>query len=81
MLSTGFLFGFFDSENGGDVFLRNVGCISPDCRTYYPRRQKLIFEVAVVMSIYAIYAVTNIAGTLSLMYISDSGQAGKRSSH
>jgi hypothetical protein len=29
---------FFDTEGGGDVFLRNVGWLSTDYMTLYPRR-------------------------------------------
>jgi hypothetical protein len=36
----GFLLGlFFDSEDGGDIFLRNVGWLSADYTALYPRRQ------------------------------------------
>jgi hypothetical protein len=35
----GFLLGlFFDPEHGGDMFLRNVGCLSMDYTKLYPRR-------------------------------------------
>jgi hypothetical protein len=29
---------FFDPEDGGSVFLRNVGSLSTDCEALYPRR-------------------------------------------
>jgi hypothetical protein len=29
---------FFDPEDGGDMFLRNVGCNSTDYTASYPRR-------------------------------------------
>jgi hypothetical protein len=29
---------FFNSEDGGDVFLRNVGWLSADCTALYTRR-------------------------------------------
>jgi hypothetical protein len=29
---------FFDPEDGGDMFLRNVGCISTDYTASHPRR-------------------------------------------
>jgi hypothetical protein len=29
---------FFDPEDGGDMFLRNVGCISTDYMASHPRR-------------------------------------------
>jgi hypothetical protein len=29
---------FFDPEDGDDMFLRNVGCISTDYTASYPRR-------------------------------------------
>jgi hypothetical protein len=29
---------FFDPEDGGDMFLRNVGCISTDYTALHPRR-------------------------------------------
>jgi hypothetical protein len=29
---------FFDPEDGGDMFLRNVGCISTDYKASHPRR-------------------------------------------
>jgi hypothetical protein len=32
---------FFDPENGGDIFLRNVGWLSTDFTALYPRRQSL----------------------------------------
>jgi hypothetical protein len=36
-LNTGFLFGlFFDPEDGGDMFLRNVGYLSKDYMALYP---------------------------------------------
>jgi hypothetical protein len=36
---TGFLLGlFFDSENGGDMFLRNIGWLSAGYMALYPRR-------------------------------------------
>jgi hypothetical protein len=31
------LFLFFDPEDGGDMFLQNVGCLSTDYATLYPR--------------------------------------------
>jgi hypothetical protein len=35
----GFLLGlFFDTENGGEMFLRNVGCLSTDYMALYPRK-------------------------------------------
>jgi hypothetical protein len=37
----GFFFGlFFDLEDEADMFLRNVGWLSADYTTLYPRRQK-----------------------------------------
>jgi hypothetical protein len=40
LLHAGFLLGlYFDPENGGNMFLRNVGCLSTDCTALYPRRQ------------------------------------------
>jgi hypothetical protein len=40
LLRAGFLRGlFFDPEDGGDMFLRNVGSISMDYKASYPRRQ------------------------------------------
>jgi hypothetical protein len=29
---------FFDPEEGGDMFLQNVGQLSVDCTVLYPRR-------------------------------------------
>jgi hypothetical protein len=29
---------FFDPEDGGDMFLRNVGLLATDCKALYPRR-------------------------------------------
>jgi hypothetical protein len=29
---------FFDPEDGGDIFLRNIGCISTDYTASHPRR-------------------------------------------
>jgi hypothetical protein len=40
LLHAGFLPGlFFDPEYGGDMLLRNVGSISTEYTTLYPRRQ------------------------------------------
>jgi hypothetical protein len=36
---TGILLGLFDPEDGGDMFLRNVGSLSTDYRALYPRKQ------------------------------------------
>jgi hypothetical protein len=30
---------FFDSEDGGEMFLQNVGWLSKDCTALYPRKQ------------------------------------------
>jgi hypothetical protein len=39
LLHTGFLRGlFFDPEDGGDMYLRNVGGISTGYAALYPRR-------------------------------------------
>jgi hypothetical protein len=38
---------FFDPEDGGDVFLRNVGCISTDYTASHPRRLYSFFYVNV----------------------------------
>jgi hypothetical protein len=39
LLYAGFLLeAFFDREDGGDVFLRNVGRLSTDYMALYPRR-------------------------------------------
>jgi hypothetical protein len=35
----GFLLGLFDPEDGGDMFLRNVGRLSTDYTALSPRRQ------------------------------------------
>jgi hypothetical protein len=45
---TGFLLGiFFDPEDGGDMFLRNVGWLSADYTTLYPRRQNCFSVIPV----------------------------------
>jgi hypothetical protein len=36
-MEAGILLGLFDSEDGGDVFLRNVGSLSTDFTALYPR--------------------------------------------
>jgi hypothetical protein len=39
MKAGGFLLGlFFDPEDGGDMFLHDVGSFSPDHTALYPRR-------------------------------------------
>jgi hypothetical protein len=39
MLHADFLLGlFFDTEDGGQIFLRNVGWLSTDYRALYPRK-------------------------------------------
>jgi hypothetical protein len=39
LLHNGFMFGtFFNTEDGGDVFLRNVSLFSKDYTALYPRR-------------------------------------------
>jgi hypothetical protein len=38
LLATWFLNNFFDPADGGDMFLRNVGCNSADYTALYPRR-------------------------------------------
>jgi hypothetical protein len=38
MLTRWFAELFFDPEDGGDTFLRNVGCNSTDYTASYPRR-------------------------------------------
>jgi hypothetical protein len=35
----GFLLGLFDTEDGGDTFLRNIGWLSTDYTALYPRKQ------------------------------------------
>jgi hypothetical protein len=41
LIPAGFLLGLlFDSEDGGEIILRNVGCFSTDYTASYPRRQK-----------------------------------------
>jgi hypothetical protein len=35
----GFLLGlFFDPEDGSDMFLRNVGWLSTDCKAFFPQK-------------------------------------------
>jgi hypothetical protein len=39
LLHAGFLLGFLiDSEDGGNIFLRNAGCLSTDYRALYPKK-------------------------------------------
>jgi hypothetical protein len=40
-----------DSEDGGDMFLRNVGWLSPDYTTLYPRRYTFHYVVLISMSL------------------------------
>jgi hypothetical protein len=41
LLHVDFLLGLlFNPEDVGDMFLRNVGCLSPDYTALYPKRQK-----------------------------------------
>jgi hypothetical protein len=43
-----FLFGlFFDPEDGGDMFFRNVGWISTDYKALYPTRMKYTFIIPI----------------------------------
>jgi hypothetical protein len=45
--SYGFLLGLlFDPEDGCDMFLPNVGLLSPDYMVVYQRRQNFIFTAA-----------------------------------
>jgi hypothetical protein len=48
LLYVGFLFGlFFVPEDGGDMLLRNVGCLSAEYTAlYYPRRQDSLSHFA-----------------------------------
>jgi hypothetical protein len=40
LIHAGFLLGlFFDPEDGGDMFLLNIGSLSIDYTALYPRRQ------------------------------------------
>jgi hypothetical protein len=40
LFHSGFLFSlFFDPEDGGDMFVRNIGLLSTDYTTLFPRRQ------------------------------------------
>jgi hypothetical protein len=39
--------GFFDPENGGDMFLRNVGRLSTDYTASYPKKIELFITTAV----------------------------------
>jgi hypothetical protein len=42
LLQAGFLHGFFyNPEDGGEIFLRNIGGLSMECTALYPRRYKL----------------------------------------
>jgi hypothetical protein len=38
LLHAGLLLGLFNPENGGNLFLRNVGSLSMDFSTFYPRK-------------------------------------------
>jgi hypothetical protein len=45
-LHAGLLFGvFYDLEDGGDIFIRNLGWISAEYTALYPRRYNLASDV------------------------------------
>jgi hypothetical protein len=39
---------FFGPEDEGGMFLRNIGCVSPDCTVLYPRRQNSSERIVLV---------------------------------
>jgi hypothetical protein len=39
---------FFDPEDGGNMFLRNIGSLSVDHKASYPRRQNSFYGVYII---------------------------------
>jgi hypothetical protein len=53
LLHSGFLLGLlFYPDDGGDMFLRNVGRLSADYRTLYPRRQFFGMVIRFTLAVY-----------------------------
>jgi hypothetical protein len=58
---------FFDPEDGGDMFLRNVGCISTDYTASHPRRwHSLLIYLFIYLFIIIIMVITEWVGVAAM---------------